>query len=120
MDTNRIAAYILPMLSDQLKKAIVDSGKTLIEIAEATGVTHPVLSRFLSTDPESHRDIRLEKTGDKLASYFGLTLQPDDGSAAKAKVKAPALPAVDWAAAKPAKKRKAEPPPGPTSRGKRK
>lgn len=62
------------MLSKQLKAAILASGKSLSEIAAATGVSHPIVSRFLSTDPDAHRDIRLEKTADKLAAYFGLEL----------------------------------------------
>jgi hypothetical protein len=58
------------------------------------------------------KDIRLE-TADKLAAYFGLELRPPDPTAAKSKVKSPAVPAVDWSKTKPAKKQKAEPAPGP-------
>jgi hypothetical protein len=73
------------MISQQIKDAILNSGKTAYQISKDTGVAHPILSRFLSTDPAAHRDIRLEKTADKLAAYFGLTLQPDDQPAAKPK-----------------------------------
>ena len=98
------------MLSDQIKEAILKSGKTVYQISQETGVTNPVLSRFLSTDPETHRDIRLERTADKLAAYFGLSLLPDSPTAAaKSKVKAPAVPAVDWATAEPETKRKGLP-----------
>lgn len=97
------------MISDQLKKAITDSSKTLTEIAAETGLAHPALSRFISKDSKAHRDINLEMTADKLAAYFGLELRPIDNTAkAKAKVKAPALPAVDWATAEPKKKPKRE------------
>jgi hypothetical protein len=65
------------MISDQLRKAITDSEKTVYQIAKETGIAHPILSRFLSTDSKSHRDIRLERTADKLATYFGLALAPD-------------------------------------------
>jgi hypothetical protein len=61
------------MISKQLKDAILNSGKTPYQIAKETGVAQPVLSRFL-TDDENHRDIRLERTADKLAAYFGLEL----------------------------------------------
>jgi hypothetical protein len=62
------------MISKQLKEAILSSGKTPYQISKDTGVAPPILSRFLSTNPDSHRDIRLEKTADKLAAYFGLEL----------------------------------------------
>lgn len=63
-------------LSDDLKAAIRNSGLSLTRIAREAGVAQPGLSRFMSDDPEQHRDIRLEITADKLAEYFGLTLQP--------------------------------------------
>jgi len=70
--------------------------------------SQPILSRFLSHDPDQHRDIRLETTADKLCAYFGLELRPADKPKGKDKVKAPAMPAVDWAAAEPKTKPKDE------------
>lgn len=63
-------------LSDQLKQAILNSGLSLAELARKSGVPRPVLSRFLSEDRETHRDIRLERTADRLADFFGLELVP--------------------------------------------
>jgi hypothetical protein len=62
------------MISKQLKDAILNSGKTPYQISKDTGVAQPILSRFLSDDTDTHRDIRLERTADKLAAYFGLEL----------------------------------------------
>jgi transcriptional regulator with XRE-family HTH domain len=64
------------LISQQLKQTIRQSGLSLNQISKATGVTNPALSRFLSDNPDQHRDIRLEATADKLAAYFGLSLQP--------------------------------------------
>jgi hypothetical protein len=94
--------------SDQLKDAIRKSGKTPNLIAKETGVAEPILSRFLSADPDQHRDIRLESTADILCAYFGLELRPADKPEAKDKVKAPAMPAIDWATAEPKTKQKDE------------
>lgn len=54
---------------DQLKHAIENSGQTPYRIAKESGVSSPVLTRFLNGD----RDIRLE-TAALLASYLGLEL----------------------------------------------
>jgi hypothetical protein len=62
-------------LSDQIKAAINDSGLSIRQLAEATGVAQPIISRFVSTDADQSRDIRLA-TADKLAEYFGLELAP--------------------------------------------
>jgi hypothetical protein len=94
--------------SDQLKDAIRNSGKTPNLIAMEAGVAEPILSRFLSADPKQHRDIRLEAVADKLCTYFGLELRSADKPMAKDTVKAPAVPAVDWATAQPKAKRKDE------------
>ena len=94
--------------SDQLKDAIRKSGKTPNLIAKETGVAEPILSRFLSADPDQHRDIRLESIADKICAYFGLELRSAGKPMGKDKVKAPALPAVDWATAEPTAKRKDE------------
>jgi hypothetical protein len=74
-DIFRDATVVLHMLSDQLKRAIAESGKTAYQIGQETGVPQSVLSRFLSDNPDQHRDIRLEGTADKLASYLGLELR---------------------------------------------
>ena len=94
--------------SDQLKDAIRKSGKTPKLIAMEAGVAPTILSRFLSDDPDQHRDIGLESTADKLCAYVGLELRPADKPKGKDKVKAPAMPAIDWAAAEPKKKGKDE------------
>ncbi len=66
----------IPMTtSDQLKEAIRESGKTPDLIAKETGIAQTILSRFLSNDPDQHRDIRFESTADKLCAYFGLELR---------------------------------------------
>jgi len=81
-------------------------------LAGASGVPQPTITRFLAGAEMKSATI------DKLAAYFGLALQSGDPSAAaKAKVNAPAMPAVDWGGAEPKKKRKAEPPPGPPAKG---
>jgi predicted transcriptional regulator len=70
-------------LSDQLKEAIRESGFSVYQISQRAGVTQSALSRFLSDDPESHRDIRLEATVNKLATFLQLELSPK-GNAKKA------------------------------------
>ncbi len=59
-------------LSDDLKNAVQESGKSINSIAKGAGVPQPVLSRSINGE----RDIRLE-TASKLAEFFGLSLQPD-------------------------------------------
>jgi predicted transcriptional regulator len=61
-------------ISEELKAKIRASGLTMGELSRGSGVAQPILSRFLSDDPDQHRDIRLERTADKLAAYFGLVL----------------------------------------------
>ena len=61
-------------ISDPLKRSIRKSGLSLSKLAQATGIEHSALSRFLSSDEKSHRDILVEKTADRLATYFGLKL----------------------------------------------
>lgn len=58
-----------PALSDKLKAAIAESGMTIYAVAQGSGVSHPILSRFLS----GQRDLRLA-TAEKLAAFFGMTL----------------------------------------------
>jgi transcriptional regulator with XRE-family HTH domain len=62
-------------ISEQLKQAIDQSGLSLNQIAKAAGISHPMLSYFLSSDPDQRRDIRLA-TADKLAAFFKLGLAP--------------------------------------------
>jgi transcriptional regulator with XRE-family HTH domain len=57
-------------LSDRLRAAIRRSGKTGYRVAKESGVSHPVILRFLSGE----RDIRLE-TAEKLAQSLGLELK---------------------------------------------
>lgn len=54
---------------DQLKTAIENCGETPYRVAKDSGVSQPVLTRFLNGD----RDIRME-TAALLASYLGLRL----------------------------------------------
>jgi len=72
-------------ISQQIKEAIRESGKTVNQIAVESGVAQPILSRFLSDDDSQHRDIRLETTADKLAAYLGLELRPVKETPAKKK-----------------------------------
>lgn len=57
-------------MSDRLREAIKNSGKTVYRISQESGVSHPVIFRFLSGE----RDIRLE-TAEKLAVALGLELK---------------------------------------------
>jgi tetrahydromethanopterin S-methyltransferase subunit H len=60
-------------LSDSIREAIKASDKPMLRISEETGIDSGILSRFVTDNLESRRDIRLE-TADKLAEYFGLKL----------------------------------------------
>jgi DNA transposition AAA+ family ATPase len=70
-------------ISQQLKEAIKASGLSLAQLSREAGVHQPGLSRFLSDDPDQHRDIRMEATADKLCAYFGLALAQNKTKAAK-------------------------------------
>jgi hypothetical protein len=59
------------VLLDHLKKAVA-SGVSVYAISKATGISQPVLGRFLSGE---RKQIRSE-TIDKLAAHFGLELLP--------------------------------------------
>jgi hypothetical protein len=63
------------MLSAQLKEAIREAGISISKLARETEISRPNLHRFLSDDPDQHRDIRLEATADRIADYLGLSLQ---------------------------------------------
>ncbi len=58
-------------LTEQLKAKILEA-PSVNSVAVASGVPQPVLNRFVRGD----RDIYLA-TANKLAAYFGLSLQPD-------------------------------------------
>jgi transcriptional regulator with XRE-family HTH domain len=58
-------------MTDQLLKAIRDSGMTVNAIAVESGIPQPVLHRF----ERGKRDLTLT-TAQKLAEYFGLELRP--------------------------------------------
>jgi plasmid maintenance system antidote protein VapI len=55
--------------SEILRQAILDCGRTRYELAKETGVSQPVLSRFVN----GQRDLTLA-TVDKLAPTLGLEL----------------------------------------------
>lgn len=57
-------------LQDILKIRIRKSGKKIYRLAQESGVSQPVIHRFITGE----RDIRLE-TADKLASVLGLKLE---------------------------------------------
>lgn len=57
-------------ISEALKRAIRDSGKSVYQLAKESGVSHPVLFRFLSGE----RDIRLA-TADKLAAALEIEVR---------------------------------------------
>jgi plasmid maintenance system antidote protein VapI len=57
-------------ISEQLRAAIQDSGLSHNELAKATGVNQPSISRFVSGD----RGLGSESI-DKLAAYLGLELR---------------------------------------------
>jgi len=67
-------------ISNQLKTQIRRSGLSMLQLAKNSGVSQPVLSRFIANPPAQHRDIRLEGTADKLAKYFELELVPSKRS----------------------------------------
>lgn len=57
-------------LSQALKRAIQQSGKSVYQVAQEAGVSQIVISRFLSGE----RDIRMA-TADRLAAVLGVTLE---------------------------------------------
>jgi transcriptional regulator with XRE-family HTH domain len=58
-------------ISEQLRKAIRDSGESAQSIKEKTGVSQPTISRFLNGQSR----ITIDKA-DALAAYLGLELRP--------------------------------------------
>jgi ribosome-binding protein aMBF1 (putative translation factor) len=63
------ADSVVPVLSDPLKKAIVDSRKSVRQLAKEANVSKVVLTQFLA----GQRDLRLA-TAEKLAHALGLKL----------------------------------------------
>ena len=57
-------------VADVLRKRILDSGLSAAALAKETGTKQPTLTEFLRG-----KDIRLEKTAQKLMDYFGLTIK---------------------------------------------
>jgi plasmid maintenance system antidote protein VapI len=58
------------MLADELKQAILNTGKPIYQIAKESGVVQPILSRFMS----GKRGLSLETAG-KLSRYLNLELK---------------------------------------------
>ncbi|HWB11814.1 MAG TPA: helix-turn-helix transcriptional regulator [Pirellulales bacterium] len=52
-------------MSDQLRRAILDSGLSIYAVAKGSGVSQPVVARFVAGE----RDIRME-TADRLFAFF--------------------------------------------------
>jgi hypothetical protein len=63
------------MIREALLKQVRGSRKTLYRISRDTGINHTALTRFVTGD---RPDIRIS-TADKLADYFGLSLQTTSG-----------------------------------------
>ncbi|HEY5314398.1 MAG TPA: helix-turn-helix transcriptional regulator [Pirellulales bacterium] len=59
----------MPTITEALKRAIEQSGKTPYRIAKDAGISAAMLSRFLAGE----RDVRLA-TVDKIAATLGLSL----------------------------------------------
>jgi plasmid maintenance system antidote protein VapI len=57
-------------ISETLRRAVLDSGLPLLQIAEAAGVERASLSRFV----RGERTLRLDMA-DRLAAHFGLELR---------------------------------------------
>jgi hypothetical protein len=57
-------------LAEPLRAAIRTGGQTAVELAKATGVPQPTITRFLNG-----ADMRLSRA-EKLADYFNLELRP--------------------------------------------
>jgi hypothetical protein len=60
-------------ISDQLRAAVRDSGKSGNVVAKESGIPQPTLSRFLAGANMSSAAV------DKLAAYFGLVLKKERG-----------------------------------------
>jgi DNA-binding phage protein len=60
-------------LPDQLRDAIRASGMSIYRVAKASGISWPVVGRFMSGE----RDLRFETAG-KIAAALGLELRSKD------------------------------------------
>jgi hypothetical protein len=60
-------------ISDTLRRAVRDSGLTVLAVAEGSGVVQPRLHYFLKGHDLTGKNL------DKLAAYFGLELRPVKG-----------------------------------------
>lgn len=58
-----------PTIAAQLRAAVADSGLSQYRIAKETGISQPIITRFVNGD----RDMSLENAG-KLADFLGLHL----------------------------------------------
>jgi plasmid maintenance system antidote protein VapI len=67
-------------ITDLLRETIIASKLPLLTLQEETGVKRASIMRFVSGKQSLRLDI-----ADKLAAYFGLTLQPIKPSRAKGK-----------------------------------
>src|SRR5687768_6085856 len=93
-------------IAEQLRlatEAAISAGATRNEIAEGSSVDDAAFTAWL----DDRTDIPIS-TAAKLARYHDLELRPSEKIAAKHKVNAPAMPAVDWGTAEPRKKPKDE------------
>ena len=59
-------------LTDVLRRAIADSDRSFRALEKETGVLRQCLMKFV----RGEQSLRLDQA-DKLAAYFGLSLQPD-------------------------------------------
>lgn len=62
-------------VSDQLRRAIIDSGLTHYRIGKDTGIDTKVIDRFVSGERPTIRSDTL----DRLCEYLGLQLRPKPG-----------------------------------------
>ena len=64
-------------ISDQLRKAIAETGMTQAALAKSSGISQSMLARFING-----KGVHVE-TADKLAAYFNLELTPAAAKSAK-------------------------------------
>jgi plasmid maintenance system antidote protein VapI len=65
-----MAKHARKRLDESLRKAIMDSGKSINAVATESGISQAVLQRFAT----GQRSLTLE-TAERLAAYFGLELR---------------------------------------------
>ena len=68
----------MPTVTEQLRRAVEQSGQTRYAISKATGIPASVLSRFVA----GGRGLRSENI-DRLCDYLGLVLVPKAGRSQK-------------------------------------